>query len=133
MCRVVNLYARVDGHESTSSSVRKHYDNDHAGAVPEDLLRCFKVLKKCMNKFDCLVNEMLYTEQLKPSLNVQADSIRAKVFVEPPPLCKSVVTFDLAFVNLFLFVTLIMTSWSRRNVGRLYRLFLFVYLLLNRC
>jgi len=110
MCRVVNLYARVDGHESTSSSVRKHYDNDHAGAVPEDLLRCFKVLKKCMNKFDCLVNEMLYTEQLKPSLNVQADSIRAKVFVEPPPLCKSVVTFDLAFVNLFLFVTLIMTS-----------------------
>ena len=53
------LYARVDGHKSTSSSVRKHYDNDHMGAVPEDLLSCFKVLKKCMNKFDCLVNEML--------------------------------------------------------------------------
>ncbi|XP_067046365.1 uncharacterized protein [Acropora muricata] len=28
-----HLYARVDGHKSTSSSVRKHYDNDHAGAV----------------------------------------------------------------------------------------------------
>ena len=26
-----HLYARVDGHKSTSSSVRKHYDNDHAG------------------------------------------------------------------------------------------------------
>ena len=77
VCRVVNLYARVDGHKSTSSSVRKHYDNDHAGAVPEDLLSCFKVLKKCMNKFDCLVNEMLYIEQLTPSLNVQADSVRA--------------------------------------------------------
>ena len=76
-----HLYARVDGHKSTSSSVRKHYDNDHAGAVPEDLLSCFKVLKKCMNKFDCLVNEMLYIKQLTPSLNVQADSIRAKVFV----------------------------------------------------
>ena len=76
-----HLYARVDGHKSTSSSVRKHYDNDHVGAVPEDLLSCFKVLKKCMNKFDCLVNEMLYIKQLTPSLNVQADSIRAKVFV----------------------------------------------------
>jgi hypothetical protein len=76
-----HLYARVDGHKSTSSSVRKHYDNDHAGAVPEDLLSCFKVLKKCMNKFDCLVNEMLYIKQLTPSLNVQTDSIRAKVFV----------------------------------------------------
>ena len=76
-----HLYARVDGHKSTSSSVRKHYDNDHAGAVPEDLLSCFKVLKKCMNKFDCLVNEMLYIKQLTQSLNVQTDSIRAKVFV----------------------------------------------------
>ena len=76
-----HLYARVDGHKSTPSSVRKRYDNDHAGAVPENLLSCFKVLKKCMNKFDCLVNEMLYIKQLTPSLNVQTDSIRAKVFV----------------------------------------------------
>ena len=29
-----HLHARVGGHKSTSSSVRKHYDNDHAGAVP---------------------------------------------------------------------------------------------------
>ena len=54
----------------------KHYGNDHARAVPED-----KVLKKCMSKLACLVNEMLYIRQLSPSLNVQADSIRAKVFV----------------------------------------------------
>ena len=65
-----HLYARVDGHKSTSPSVRKHYDNDHAGAVPEDLLSCFKVLKKCMNKFDCLVNEMLYFKQLTPSMSL---------------------------------------------------------------
>ena len=25
------------------------------GTVPEDLLSCFRVLKKCKNKFDCLV------------------------------------------------------------------------------
>ena len=72
-----HLYVRVDSHESRSSSVCKHYDNDHAGAVPEDFLSCFKVLKKCMNKFDCLVNEMLYIKQLTPSLNVQTDSMRA--------------------------------------------------------
>ena len=76
-----HLYSRVGGHKSTSASVRKHYDNDHAGAVLEDLLSCFKVLQKWINKFDCLVNEMLYIKQLTPSLNVQADSIRAKVFV----------------------------------------------------
>ena len=54
-----HLYARVDGHKSTSSSVHKHYDNDHAGAVPEDLCSRFKILKKCMNKLYCLVDEML--------------------------------------------------------------------------
>ena len=57
-------------YKSTSSSVCKHYNNDHVGAVPEDVLSCFKVLKKCMDKFDCLVNEMLYIKQLTPSLNV---------------------------------------------------------------
>ena len=77
----VHLYARVDDHKSTSSSVRKNYENYHAGAVPEDLLSCLKVLKKCMNKFDWLVNEMLYIKQLTPSLNVQTDSIRTKGFV----------------------------------------------------
>ena len=98
--------AHVDGHKSTSSSVCEHYDNNHSGAVPEDLLSCFKVLKKCLNKFDCLVNEMLHIKQLTPSLNVQTDSIRAKVIVYPPPLCKSVVTLELAFVHFILICTL---------------------------
>ena len=40
-----HLYVHVDGHKSTSSSVHKCYDNDHVGALPEDLLSCFKVLK----------------------------------------------------------------------------------------
>ena len=53
----------------------------HAGTVPNDPRNCLKVLKKCQNKFDCLVNEMLLIKQLQPCLNVQSDSIRAKVFV----------------------------------------------------
>ena len=100
-----------------------HHDNDHTGAVPEDLLSCFKVLKKCMNKFDCLVNKMLYIKQFTPSLKVQTDSIRAKVFVWPPPLCKSVVTLELAFANFILIGTLdngIMKSPKRREIISLY-------------
>ena len=41
----------------------------------------FNVIKKCTNKFDCLVNEMLCIQYLKPALNVQSDSLRAKVFM----------------------------------------------------
>ena len=41
----------------------------------------FKILRKCQGKFDCLVFEMLYTKKFKSYLNVQADSIRAKLLV----------------------------------------------------
>ena len=77
----VHLHTPIDGHNNASSSVRKHYDQDHSGAVPEDLLSCFRVLKKCMNKLDCAVNEMLHIKPLRPRLNLQTDSIRARVFV----------------------------------------------------
>ena len=39
------------------------------------------MLKKCQNKFDCVVYEMLLIKQLRLCLNVQSDSIGAKVFV----------------------------------------------------
>ena len=39
----------------------------------------FTVLKKCGSKLDCLVSEMLLIKELKPSLNVQSDSIRAVI------------------------------------------------------
>ena len=44
-------------------------------------LERFQVLAKCTSKFDCLIHEMLFIRKLKPELNVQTDSIRAKVFV----------------------------------------------------
>ena len=34
----------------------------------------------CNSKFDCLIYEMFFINELRPSLNVQCDSIRAKVF-----------------------------------------------------
>ena len=48
--------------------------------VPNDLTRNFTILKKCKSKFDCLIYEMFLINELRPSLNVQSDSIRAKVF-----------------------------------------------------
>ena len=55
--------------------------HDQHSEVPKDLLKRFSILKKCRTKFDCLVNEMLFIRDQKPTLNVQSDSIRAKVFV----------------------------------------------------
>ena len=54
-----NLHNRVKGHEQLSSAIAKHYKNVHA-TIPQDLLKCFEVLKKRRNKFDCLVYEMLF-------------------------------------------------------------------------
>ena len=71
-----HLHNRVQGHKQQSSAIAKHYKNMH-GTIPQDPLKCFEVLKKCRNKFDCLVYEMLLIRTLKPNLNVQSDSIRA--------------------------------------------------------
>jgi len=46
----------------------------------KDLTKNFSVLMKCTNKFDYLVYEMFFIQELRPTLNVQSDSIRAKVF-----------------------------------------------------
>ena len=39
-----------------------------------------RVLKKCRTKFDCLIYEMLFIRNIKPKLNTQSDSVRAKLF-----------------------------------------------------
>ena len=75
-----HLHERVDGHKQKSSSICKHYFSEHNSNVPPCLLEQFYVLTKCSNKFDCLINEMLYIRKFKPSLKEQTDSIRAEVF-----------------------------------------------------
>ena len=86
-----HLHERVDGHKQKSSSICKHYFGDHNSNVPPCLSEQIHVLTKCTNKFDCLIKEMLFIRKLKPSLNVQTDSIRAKVFTwrtcDPLLLC----------------------------------------------
>ena len=40
-----------------------------------------KILRKCKSKFDCLIYELLFIKELKPTLNKQSDSIRSKLFL----------------------------------------------------
>ena len=75
-----HLHNGEKGHKEASSAIAKQYKNMH-GTMPQDLQKGFKVLKKCRNKFDSLVYEMLFIRALKPNVNVQSDSIRAKVFL----------------------------------------------------
>ena len=74
-----HLHQRVDEHRHTSSSIGKHFRDKHS-STPKDLTTNFTILKKCNSKFDCLIYEMFFINELRPSLNVQCDSIRAKVF-----------------------------------------------------
>ena len=66
-----NTKAQV--HPSASTFVK------HSSA-PKDFSNNFSILKKCKSKFDCLVFEMFFINELRPSLNVQSDSLRARVF-----------------------------------------------------
>ncbi|XP_068705148.1 uncharacterized protein [Montipora foliosa] len=73
-----HLHQRIAEHKY--SSIGKHLLEAHGD---KNLLNesQFRVLKMCHGKFDCLVYEMLFIQELKPSLNTQSDSISAKLFV----------------------------------------------------
>ena len=73
-CR--HLDQRIEEHKG--SMIGQHM-KEHG----EDTARvdgCFKVLKKCRSKFECLLFEMLFIRHIRPSMNKQSDSIRAKLF-----------------------------------------------------
>ncbi len=73
-----HLHKRIAEHKS--SAIGKHFKESHGDV---NLLKenQFRVVKKCRGKFDCLIYEMLFIKKLRPNLNKQADSIRAKLFV----------------------------------------------------
>ena len=49
-------------------------------STPKDFSNNFSILKKYKIKFDCLVFEIFFINELRPSLNLQSDSLHAKVF-----------------------------------------------------
>ena len=73
-----HLHQRVEEHKR--STIGNHVKEEH-GKDLEIITSNFKILKKCQSKFDCLIFEMLFIHKLKPKLNKQCDSIRAKLFV----------------------------------------------------
>ena len=75
-CR--HLHQRIEEHKG--SAIGSHLKEQHDIAA-NDIAQFFKILKKCQSKFDCLIFEMFFIKELKPSLNKQCDSIRAKLFV----------------------------------------------------
>ncbi|XP_073237961.1 uncharacterized protein [Porites lutea] len=75
-CR--HLHRRIEEHKG--SAIGNHLTEQH-DMEPEDIAQSFRILRKCQNKFDCLIFEMFFIQELKPTLNKQCDSIRAKLFV----------------------------------------------------
>ena len=73
-----HLFQRVAEHKY--SAIGQHFLEAHRN---NHLLNesHFNILRKCQSKSDCLLFEMLYIKKLKPTLNTQTDSIRAKLFV----------------------------------------------------
>ena len=72
-----HLFQRID--EYKHSAIGKHLRDAH-NQRNKDVWEQFTILKKCRGKFECLIYEMLFIQEMKPELNTQSDSIKAKVF-----------------------------------------------------
>ena len=73
-----HLHQRIEEHKG--STIGDHLRNKH-GIEPANITWSFNILRKCKNKLDYLIFEMLFIKEQKPTLNKQCDSIRAKLFV----------------------------------------------------
>ena len=54
---------------------------EQQGNESHEIAKKVRILRTCSNKFDCLIFEMFFIRDLKPKLNEQSDSMRAKLFV----------------------------------------------------
>ena len=71
------LHQHVEEYKNTTLNGKQFCEK--LGLAPKNLSKNSMVLKKSKNNFDCLINEMFLVNDL--SLNVQSDSLIAKVFV----------------------------------------------------
>ena len=72
-----HLYQRIDEHKR-SGSIFNHTQSQHQSRTITSNM--FHILKKYSGKFDCLLYEMFLIREHKPCLNIQSDSIKAKLF-----------------------------------------------------
>lgn len=73
-----HLFQCINEYTNSRSSIGKHMKLQHGVQRPA-IAENFTVLKMCRSKLDCLVYEMLLIKELKPSLNVQSDSIHRRL------------------------------------------------------
>ena len=73
-----HLFQRVT--EQKNSAIGNHFHEAHGRRVLLNESH-FKILRKCQGKFDCLVFGFDFLNIKHFNLNVQMDSIRAKLFV----------------------------------------------------
>ena len=73
-------HERVEEHQHKQSAICKHYISKH-GTIPRDLTKNIRILRKCKSKFECLLYKMLFIQKKKTSLNIQSDSLKAKLFL----------------------------------------------------
>ena len=72
-----HLYQRIDENKR-SGSIFNHTQSQHPSRTITSNM--FHILKKCSGKFNCLLYEMFLIREHKPCLNIQSDSIKARLF-----------------------------------------------------
>ena len=137
-CRL--LFQRIDEHKH--SIIGKHLRNVH-NLRNKDLRDQFTILKRCHRKLDCLIYEMLFIKNKKPTLNTQSDPLKAKLFIWKFQritlgilfyfllliICTEIFTRTFHYImnspKVF-YLNLRMMAWSRRNVILLYHWLFFL-------
>ena len=72
------LHQRIAEHKYFA--VGQHIAKNHKNSY-EDAEKNFSILMKCQSKSDCLLYKMLFIRDLNPSLNIQGDSVKSKLFI----------------------------------------------------
>ena len=75
-CR--HLHQRIEEHKgwATGRLVKEQHLKE-----PDDIAKNFRILKKCQNKPDCLIFEMLFIRILKPKLDKQCENSLLLLYV----------------------------------------------------
>ena len=74
-----HLHQRIKEHKA--SDIGKHMKDVH-GVAFTDLAKMFSVVKKCREKLDCVIQEMIFIRERKPNISTQSGSIRAWIIEE---------------------------------------------------
>ncbi len=72
-----HFFQRIDKHQH--SAIGNHLWCDAHNQNNKDLNKQFSILKKYRGKFEWLIFEMFFIQEMKPKLNTQSDSIKAKL------------------------------------------------------